>query len=184
MAQRHSEYPRQDHERYTTPSWPVAALAPWLLCRGVRRTLDVDYADDTMSRHLSGLGFDAVRGAGDFLGYTAAPAETQALIVNPPYGVDRGGRLAVAFIRHALNLNVRIVAALVKIDFDSGSTRTALFRDCPTFAGKLVLLRRIVWFSRPGASPSDNHCWLLWDRQHRGPPQIFYPASASPDVAP
>jgi hypothetical protein len=50
-----------------------------------------------------------------------------------------------------------------------------LFRDHPRFAQKIVLLHRIVWFEREGANgPSDNHCWLIWDRRHRGPPTIAY----------
>jgi hypothetical protein len=38
-----------------------------------------------------------------------------------------------------------------------------------------VLLHRIVWFEREGtARPSENHCWAIWDRRHRGPPTIAY----------
>jgi hypothetical protein len=94
------------------------------------------------------------------------------VVTNPPFGV--GGKLAVKFIKHALELTP-VVAMLARIDFDSGKTRTDLFRDCPTFAHKIVLLDRIVWFARAGApGPSENHCWLIWDRRHYGPPTIGY----------
>ena len=172
MAQRHSEYPRQAHERYVAPLEPVQVLAPWLRCHGVKRVLDVDRDEATMSRHLRTLGFDALRVGGDFLAYAAMPTGAHALIVNPPYGADRGGRLACRFLRHALSLRVPVLAALVAADFDSASTRTDLFRDEPRFAGKFTLLKRVVWFARPGAKPSTNHVWLLWREEHRGPPQI------------
>ena len=94
-------------------------------------------------------------------------------MTNPPYGDDRGGRLACAFIRHALSLRVRAVAMLLRVDFDSGKTRTDLFRDNPTFAGKITLLDRIKWFEGP-SQPSDNRAWFLWNRAHRGDPGIAY----------
>jgi hypothetical protein len=181
MSQRHSGYPRQPDERYVAPSWVVEQLRPWLRSRCVERVLDTDYRDAAMGRHLAALSFDVVANDHDFLARTAASCSgIDGIIFNPPYGEDRGGRLACKFIRHALDLRVRVVAALLKIDFDSGVTRTDLFRDCSAFAGKLVLLDRIVWFERPGANPSENHCWLLWDWTHRGRPQIFYPSSAAP----
>jgi hypothetical protein len=47
---------------------------------------------------------------------------------------------------------------LLRVDFDSGKTRTPPFRDCPAFAEKVVLLDRIMWF--PGTvGPSMNHAW-------------------------
>jgi hypothetical protein len=80
--------------------------------------------------------------------------------------------LAVKFIEHALEL-VPIVAMLLKIDFDSGRTRQHLFRNCPAFACKIVLLDRIEWF--PGEyGSSTNHCWMIWDQEHSGPPIIAY----------
>jgi hypothetical protein len=82
--------------------------------------------------------------------------------------------MACRFIAHALEL-VPVVAMLLRIDFDSGKTRAGLFRDCAAFAQKIVLLDRIVWFEREGApGPSENHCWMIWNRRHRGPPTISY----------
>jgi hypothetical protein len=99
------------------------------------------------------------------------------ICTNPPYGVS--GRLACQFIAHALEL-VPVVAMLLRVDFDSGKTRTNLFRDCKTFDRKIVLLDRIVWFERKGAQgPSDNHCWLIWNVRHRGPPTIGYAGKAN-----
>jgi hypothetical protein len=70
-------------------------------------------------------------------------------------------------------------SATLRVDFDSGRTRADLFRDNPSFVGKLVLLDRIKWFE--GASgPSDNHAWFIWDRRRQGArPLIAYAERAS-----
>ncbi len=68
-------------------------------------------------------------------------------------------------------------------DFDHAKRRAYLFADCPQFAKKIVLTRRIVWFveadGKPKASPSFNHAWFLWDWQHAGPPVIAYGPNCS-----
>jgi hypothetical protein len=97
------------------------------------------------------------------------------LITNPPYGA--GGRVAMAFIRRALEVTAPWqgkVAMLLHADFDSGRTRVPLFRDCPAFALKIILLNRIRWFN--GRSGAVNHAWAVWSHRHRGPPVIKYAA--------
>jgi len=37
-----------------------------------------------------------------------------------------------------------------------------------------VLTKRIRWFEDSIGSLSFNHCWMIWDRQHRGPPTLAY----------
>jgi hypothetical protein len=71
---------------------------------------------------------------------------------------------------------------LLRIDYDSAATRMHLFRDHPWFAKKIILTKRIVWFARPGAAPSFNHCWFIWDAAHSGPATIAYahPAEVTP----
>ena len=109
--------------------------------------------------------------ADNFLAKTALPDDRiDCIVTNPPYGI--GGRLASQFIAHAIEL-VPLVAMLLRIDFDGGKTRTHLFRDCPVFAQKIVLLDRIMWF--PGdVGPSTNHAWFIWNERHRGPATIGY----------
>jgi hypothetical protein len=69
-------------------------------------------------------------------------------------------------------------AALLRCDFDSAKGRTHLFRDCPVFAKKITLIKRIIWFveanGKPKASASYNHAWFVWDHQHQGPATIAY----------
>jgi hypothetical protein len=89
---------------------------------------------------LAEHGFRSCATADDFMRYAAPPGRVDAIVSNPPYGP--AGRLAAAFVRKALTFDVRLVAMLLRIDFDSGKTRADLFRDNPRFAGKLVLLDR------------------------------------------
>ena len=57
-------------------------------------------------------------------------------------------------------------AFLLRCDFDSA--------DCPTFAKKLILTKRIRWIAESTESPSFNHAWFIWDRLHKGPPRLAY----------
>ena len=60
---------------------------------------------------------------------------------------------------------------LLRTDFDHAASRAHLFA---MFAKKVVLTKRIRWFEDSNGSPSFNHCWMIWDRQHRGPPTLAY----------
>ena len=48
------------------------------------------------------------------------------------------------------------------------------FSDCPTFAKKLILTKRIRWIADSTGSPSFNHARFIWDRLHKGPPTLAY----------
>ena len=63
---------------------------------------------------------------------------------------------------------------LLRTDFDHAASRRHLFADCAMFAKKVVLTKRIRWFEDSNGSPSFNHCWMIWDRQHQGPPTLAY----------
>ena len=63
---------------------------------------------------------------------------------------------------------------LLPIDFDSAITRQDVFRFCPAFAGKLVLLNRIRWIPGSTGSPTTNHCWFCWDKTNEDAPTIRY----------
>lgn len=103
------------------------------------------------------------------------PPECDAIVTNPPY------EFATEFIERALRLMEAVngsVAMLMRTDFDHAKSRSHLFRDCPAFAKKLVLTKRIMWFEpEPGAkgkSPSFNHAWFIWDWKHEGAPTLAY----------
>jgi hypothetical protein len=179
MSQRNSGYARRRDDASDTPAPPVRALVPFLRQRGAVHLWDPAAGAGNVVRTLRAEGFRITGTTDDFLAKSTAPSGVDCTVTNPPFGF--GGRLAVRFIEHALELTP-IVAMLLRIDFDSGRSRVHLFRDHPSFAQKLVLLHRIVWFECEGApGPSENHCWAIWDRRHRGPPTIAY---ASSDAAP
>jgi hypothetical protein len=70
------------------------------------------------------------------------------------------------------------LALLLAADFDSAKTRPRFCRDCPLFAAKIVLTRRIVWFSNPDPDkerPKENHAWFIWQNPPPGSaPLILY----------
>jgi hypothetical protein len=172
MSQRISGYQRQLGDVYETPSWVTNILVPHLApCRHVWDPCDGPSSKIAKALRHEGLKVTATNG--DFLAKTVLPKiDIDGVATSPPYGTS--GRLACAFIAHALEL-VSTVAMLLRVDFDSGKTRTHLFGGCPSFVGKIVLLDRITWFERPGAAgPSDNHAWFIWSAQHRGAPIISY----------
>jgi hypothetical protein len=103
------------------------------------------------------------------------PDGVEGIVTNPPFG------LATEFIEHSLRLMEPVggyVAMLLPSDFDHAQSRVHLFRNCPQFSRRVVLLRRIVWFveanGKPKASPSTNHIWALWCHQHTGKPTVDY----------
>lgn len=181
MSQRASGYARRASEDYPTPAWVTAIVADHLRIRERVQTIwEPAAGNGALADSLVREGFAVIATRDDFLKYDAPPERSldgrnlpvDCICTNPPYGDDRKGLLACAFIRHALDL-VPVVAMLLRVDFDSGKERTELFRDCPAFAGKITLLDRIRWFEGP-SSPSDNHAWFIWNRSQRWAPWIAY----------
>ena len=161
MSQRNSGYARVRDEHYETPDWVAGVIAMWLH-QSVKRIWEPAPGSGRFARRLKTYGFEVATTSCDFLTAPMAPW-VDAIVTNPPYG--KRGELAEAFIRHALELETPIAAFLLKVDYDSAKTRRDIFRDCPYFAGKIVLLDRIVWFERKGAAgPSENHAWFIWTR--------------------
>lgn len=179
MSQRASGFARRPNEDYPTPAWVAAAIAAYLRRARVTDVWEPAAGNGALAAALIAQGFRTVATGHDFLQAASPPdIDIDAIVTNPPYGEDRRSHLACSFIRHALALDVRIVAMLLRVDFDSGKTRRDIFGDRPTFAGKITLLDRIKWFEGP-SGPSDNHAWFIWDRRHCGDAWIKY-AEAPP----
>lgn len=174
MSQRDSGYERKERDLYETPEWVTEALLPHISDRSMTiwepacgsgkmvRALERSYVHVVATDISTGF---------DFLSAGTAPTmECGAIITNPPYA------LAVEFISHArwLMKPFGIVAMLLRTDFDHAKTRAELFRQCPQFAKKVVLTKRIKWFEDSKGSPSFNHAWFIWDWRHQGPPTLAY----------
>lgn len=187
MSQRHSGYERRPHELYETPEWVTLALLAeigddicddeviWEPACGTGKMVDAL----KLVVGSSIIGTDIQLGH-DFLQANALPHPLcRRIITNPPF--LRGQ--PEAFVRHALHLMKPVhgaVAMLLKVDFDSGSSRRDLFRDCPAWCKKIPLQKRIMWFEPPPREdgkkmgPSENHAWYYWSWRHEGPPTIAY----------
>lgn len=177
MAQRDSGYARVPADLYETPAWVTDCLAKHLVRSDT--IWEPACGNGKMVRALIALGF-RVWGTDkekNFLLQKEMPNELNydSIVTNPPFN------RAEAFIRRAhwlMQPRGGLVAMLLSVDFDSAKTRAPLFRDCPAFAKKIVLLNRIVWFEPAIAGPSQNHAWYIWDFHHSGPATIAYEAKA------
>lgn len=185
MSQRDSGYLRRERDLYETPEWVTEALLPhlpklaciWEPACGTGKMYRV-LARQSLADNVWGSDIEPSDGflQVDFLNSLwTIDYEVDAIITNPPY------EAAQEFCEQALQRmtnNRGLVAMLLRTDFDHAKSRRHLFRDCPAFAKKLVLMKRIAWFveadGKPKASPSFNHAWYIWDWKHEGPPTIGY----------
>ena len=164
MSQRNSGFARRPNEDYPTPFWVAAALAHRLR-RRARRVWEPAAGDGGLAHSLEALGFETIATADDFLGYAAPPLErVDAIVTNPPYGDDRHCKVACAFIRHALALEIPLVAMLLKIDFDSArlasifsaTTPASPASWCSSTASSGSLARAAHPSITPGTSGTTN----------------------------
>ena len=175
MSPHDSGYERIDGDRYFTPHWVTQALLAvehfpggiWDPCAGAGHILQaLPHGVPGFGSDIDPVG-DSIKTA-DFFD-TVAGSSWPNIVTNPPYG--QGGKMAVRFIEHALDLtrpHGGKVAMLLRVDFDSASTRRHIFDDHPAFAAKYVLTRRVGWANLPQtSSPTINHAWLIWDWRKR-----------------
>jgi len=117
----------------------------------------------------------------DFTTGQLPSAPFASIVTNPPGGPRN--TLAESFIETGLKHlahGVSLLALLLPVDFDSAGRRRQFFAECPWFAAKIPLTRRIVWFPRSDgirAAPKENHAWFIWQRtllKTRTPPFVLY----------
>jgi hypothetical protein len=172
-------FARVEKDYYPTPSWVIEALAEHVELAGLR-IWECACGDGRMAEALKKAGASSVYASDvedrdygldaviDFVVVKIPENEHfDAIITNPPFG--NRGKLAEQFIRTGLQLITAcpFMALLLPVDFDSAKTRMPLFGDCPHYAGKIVLTRRVVWFSNSDPqreNPKENSAWFLWSR--------------------
>ena len=202
MGKHGAEYARVERDLYPTPAWVIDALAEHVELTGMT-VWEPACGDGGMARALRAHGANVfasdvathtkhLHSVADFLDPRPGSLRPRCdmIITNPPFGPR--GTLAVAFIETGL---VRLthegqaLALLLPCDFDSARTRSHLFGDCPHFAAKIVLTKRIVWFGRNDGvreAPKENHAWFLWQRSPlrlRHAPVILYaPVKAAAEL--
>ncbi len=170
MSQRASGYERKPHDLYVTPPWVTQVLIPHIPYR-IRTIWEPAAGDGKMAKVLTDAGYilktsDITSGEDFLANSTHTVAYSEAIITNPPYSLAR------EFIECSLQ-RAGFVAMLLRADYDHAKTRQHLFLDT-RFAKKIVLTKRIRWFEGTTGGPPFNHCWFLWDAEHKGPPVISY----------
>lgn len=185
MGQRDSGYERKPRDFYATPSWVTEVLLPFLPDDAIvwEPACGAGAMVRVLAQRHAVVATDVEPGPdhiqGDFFRWSSPPRagklKPNVIVTNPPY--DK----AQEFTEHAIALMQPfggMVAMLMRIDWDSASTRRHLFAGCPAWSKKIVLTKRILWFKPPpgstGKSPSENHCWMIWDWKQRGRATIEY----------
>jgi len=191
MGKHEVSYERIERDLYPTPSWVTEALIPHLPPIAGKLIWEPAAGHGDIVKVLRAAGARVIASdieQRDFplhriRDFTAPlPADgvwPDGIMTNPPFGFRN--KLAVKFIELALERVNDFAAFLLPSDFDCAVSRRHLFADCPQFATKVVLTRRIVWFEGPNAAPKENHCWMVWRRAHVGPPTIAYGPQPSSD---
>lgn len=105
---------------------------------------------------------------GDFLTSNGPSGHRLSIVTNPPYGQQ--SRLALAFLRHALNLmesRKGAIALLLPFEFDAAASRSPLVGAHPWFVGKRTVGKRIRWVNLPqsDSGPAGHHSWFLWSTE-------------------
>lgn len=184
MTVKQSGYETIKNHFYETPSWVTRALlrrynfsgmSVWEPAAGghkIARVL-VDNGADVWTSDIETYGTQHDQEF-DFLDDDRQDYDIfDAIVTNPPYGPQNA--LATKFAQLALERCNGWVALLLTAKFDSGSTRTNLFRDNYRFAGKIVLLDRVSWMDN-GETGTEDHAWFIWRPRFEmdRPPVIFY----------
>jgi hypothetical protein len=189
MGKHDSGYERVDKDFYPTPGWVTGALCEYVdllgkqvwecACGNGRMSEPLKAAGAVVrSTDIEDRGYAGFDGRFDFLSAAEPLFSFDSIVTNPAWGKDN--RTAEAFVEIGLRRTEKrgSLALLLPIDFDSGITRRKFFGDCPRFAGKLVLMRRVAWFSRTDGkreAPKENVAWYFWARDPQpAPPTVSY----------
>jgi hypothetical protein len=194
MSKHETGYARIERDFYPTPAWVVDALDEHIELSGLR-VWECACGDGRMAEALKAAGaivyatdiedrgYSGCDGEFDFLSTrNGKPSfDYGAIITNPAYG--ERNKLAEKFAEAGLQWIAPsgLLALLLTSDFDSGVTRRRLFADCPAFAGKIVLTKRIKWFEPPPGvhkkNPKERHSWFIWrcPRTHARPEMFYAP---------
>jgi len=198
-----SNYERKPQDEYYTEPWITRALLDTLKQEGINfkyiwepacgrgdmvsvfkeygyAVKEYDYSVVASDIDLSVYEEDTYRFQKDFIEINRLPsifpAKDIAIITNPPYNI------AENFINHALGFDVKLVAMLLRNEWDCAKTRTYLFEEYvlgKKFAMKIVLTSRPRWDDwrnkpKPDKGPRHNYSFFCWINGWQGPPIIRY----------
>ena len=169
MSQRESGYERIERDCYETPEWVTRAVA-------------------TSRQHqvrVGACGWIGKNGASARGGWPASPLDRHfswtGFLASRQTIRRRHRDQPALYLRNTVYRTCSApdewcgkVAMLLRTDFDHAKRRRHLFSDCPAFARKIVLTKRIRWFENSSGQPSFNHAWYIWDHKHTGKPTLEY----------
>lgn len=193
-----SKYPLRKNDLYETEEWATHAVCRVLKKLGLWRGVTVwepAAGNHAMVRPLYSAGAKTVITSDKFSYPTPhcfifdffddhEPEELPEefdLVTNPPYG--RQNRVATKFAERALLRCDGVVALLLTAKFDSGSTRTHLFRDCSRFVAKVPLLDRLSLMLNE-TTGTEDHAWYIWGPRNHSQdyPRIIYEGKQPSEV--
>jgi len=170
----HGNKEREKDDFYRTPEEAVEAL---LFLEDFEGTIwECACGDGAISKVLDRAGYKVVstdlidRGYGikgyDFLRegnkYTA-----DNIVTNPPY------KLALPFVKRALERSKKKVAMLLRIQFLEGKERGEFFKENPP--ARVIVFSNRISCLKPGESKGTDamcYCWFIWDKEYKGEPTI------------
>lgn len=179
MAQRVEANDSRDD--FPTPPWATRALCEHILSRSelaqqscLEPACGRGYMAKPLAEYFASVdaadafqyGFAPVR---DFLRYPYEAASHDWVITNPPF------RLAEEFVLRSLVVARRGVAILARTVFleSSGRYRSIFSKTPPSafaqFVERVPMIKGIV---DQKASTATGYAWLIWDKQHSGPPEL------------
>ena len=181
-----SGYERRFQEKYYTEPWVTEALVEAVTIIRFYKTIWEPAAGrgdmgKVLANHAKVYMDDLTPdGPGiercDFLQTTGCKAD--AIITNPPYNE------AQAFVEHALSLQPRCVAMLLRSEFKHANGRRHLFGNCDHYYGEVVLTTRPRWdwweTEKPKASPRHNFSWFVWMPFYEPHESDMYPRAEAP----
>lgn len=178
-----SKYALKENDLYETEEWAVFAVIRALKALGLWRNgtfWEPSAGNHRLVRPLFSSGAKTVITSDiavynephtfllDFLGDEEPDIDLREfdLVTNPPYG--HRNMVAHRYVERALDRCNGVIALLLTAKFDSGSTRTHMFRDNPRFRAKITLIDRISWEGN-GATGTEDHAWYVWGSRDAKP---------------
>jgi hypothetical protein len=162
---------------YPTPRWVTRQFLEHEKFKGT--VLEPACGDGRMSKVLIAEGYKVKssdlydRGYGksgvDFL---KRKKKAGNIFTNPPY------ELCLPFILKGLELYRKKLAVIVRLSFLSSKGRwDALYKKTPPSRVYILCKRPSMALrnKKTGKRPNAvDYCWLVWDKTHKGPPEILW----------
>jgi hypothetical protein len=157
---------RPEYDFYPTPERGTLALLNHEIFNG--DIWECACGDGSMGKVIETFGYNIIatdlfpRDYGyelDFLTSTKLLAPN--IVTNPPF------KFAQQFLEHALELGVRKLALLCKIQFLEGVKRSIILENSPL--SKVLVFRRRLTIMREGTKPKGGgmmtYAWFIWEKE-------------------